>query len=109
MNTKNKAAAGAFLFSIFTALAVGCGAPGTKSPPQPSAQQPADFPQSAVDYFKETDGGIALDEDEVKGRNTWLIWTAGNDGFWDYMSRYSYGNIDLLKILDSRKRGYRFR
>jgi cytochrome c5 len=69
----------------------------------------ADFPQSAADYFKDMDGGIALTPDEVKGRNTWMTWTAGNEAFWDYMANHSFGSFDLLKVLDSRGRGSRFR
>ena len=29
------------------------------------------------------DGGVALTPDEIKGRNMWLVWTGGNDRFWD--------------------------
>ena len=47
--------------------------------------------------------------DEVKGRNTWLMWTGGNEAFWDFMSQHSYGLCDLLKTLDSRKRPTRFK
>jgi hypothetical protein len=68
----------------------------------------ADFPQVAVDVFRAMDGGIQLTEDEVKGRNTWILWTAGNEQFWDRMARESYGIVDLLKTLDSRQRGTRF-
>jgi cytochrome c5 len=68
----------------------------------------ADFPQAADDYFKDMDGGIALTPDEARGRNTWMVWTAGNEAFWDYMANHSFGSFDLLKVLDSRGRGRRF-
>ncbi len=61
----------------------------------------ADFPETAVDIFKDMDGGIALTPDEVKGRNTWMIWTGGNQAFWDYLANNSYGSLDFLKILSS--------
>jgi len=32
------------------------------------------------------DGGISLPPDEIKGCNTWLVWTGGNDRFWDVIS-----------------------
>ena len=67
-----------------------------------------DFPETAVDVFKEMDGGLKLTEDETKGRNTWLLWTAGNPVFWDRMAREGYGVVDLLKTLDSRRRSRRF-
>jgi len=68
----------------------------------------ADFPQTAADVFREMDGGMSLTEDEIKGRNTWILWTAGNQVFWDRMARESYGLVDLLKTLDSRRRPHRF-
>src|SRR5215813_2967097 len=68
----------------------------------------ADLPQTSADVFKEMDGGLALNEDEIKGRNTWILWTAGNQVFWDGLARESYGLVDLLKTLDSRRRPTRF-
>lgn len=68
----------------------------------------ADFPQTDTRDFDAMDGGIVLDKDETKGRNTWLLWTAGNQVFWDYMARNGFGIVDLLKTLDSRHRGSRF-
>lgn len=50
-------------------------------------RKPEDFPELAVDVFKPMDGGIALSEDEVKGRNTWDMWCAGDEQFWNRMSR----------------------
>src|SRR5687767_7625497 len=71
-------------------------------------KKPEDFPEIAADVFKPMDGGIALAPDEIKGRNTWNLWTAGNEQFWDRMSRESFGLMDLLKTIDSRKRAQRF-
>ena len=68
----------------------------------------ADFPQAAEDVFRQMDGGIRLSEDEIKGRNTWILWTAGNQVFWDRIAREGYGIVDLLKTLDSRRRPHRF-
>ena len=65
---------------------------------------PADFPELAVDVFKGMDGGVALTEDEIKGRNTWNLWCAGNQEFWDRVAREELGLFDLLKTLDSRNR-----
>jgi len=68
----------------------------------------ADVPQTDTRVFDAMDGGIALDADETKGRNTWLLWTAGDQVFWDYMARNGFGIVDLLKTLDSRHRATRF-
>src|SRR6186713_3260169 len=69
---------------------------------------PEAFPELATDVFKSLDHGIALTPDEIKGRNTWNLWTGGNEQFWDRMARESFGLMDLLKTIDSRKRAARF-
>lgn len=68
----------------------------------------ADFPQTDSHAFDAMDSGISLDADETKGRNTWLLWTAGDQVFWDYMARGGFGIVDLLKTVDSRHRATRF-
>lgn len=68
----------------------------------------SNFPQAAVNYFASMDDGVALAPDEVRGRNTWLMWTGGDQAFWDYLARRSFGTFDLLKVLDTRKRSERF-
>src|SRR4030095_4089466 len=45
----------------------------------------------------------------VKGRNTWNLWCGGNEQFWDRMAREAYGLTDLLRMVDSRNRGARFK
>jgi hypothetical protein len=80
------------------------------SPPVDNAggRQPQDFPELTADVFKPMDGGVELNADEIKGRNTWILWTGGDEQFWERMSRQSFGLIDLLKMVDSRQRGTRF-
>jgi hypothetical protein len=68
-----------------------------------------DFPELAEDVFKKMDGGIELAPDEVKGRNTWNLWCGGDEQFWERMSREGHGLFDLLKTIDTRKRGTRFK
>jgi hypothetical protein len=57
------------------------------------------------DYFHDMDmnkdGRLRLTADEIKGRNTWIVWTGGNDRFWDLISKSSVGNLDFLKTLSS--------
>ncbi len=59
------------------------------------------FPAADEDYFHDMDGGIQLTADEVKGRNTWIVWTAGNDRMWDFLTKTSVGNLDFLKTISS--------
>src|SRR5215469_14333855 len=61
----------------------------------------ASFPAADEDYFHDMDGGIALTSDEVKGRDMWLLWTGGNDRFWDSLATSSVGIVDLLKTVSS--------
>lgn len=74
------------------------------------------------DYFRDMDYGATKDaqalaatlnlfvpgikpEDAVKavaaGRNNWIVWTAGNDRFWDHLSKESKGTVDFLKVLSN--------
>jgi hypothetical protein len=61
----------------------------------------ASFPAASEDYFHAMDGGLPLTPEQIKGRNTWIIWTGGNDRFWDLISRKSVGTLDFLKTLSS--------
>jgi hypothetical protein len=62
---------------------------------------PASMPAADEDYFHDMDGGLALTREEVMGRNMWLVWTGGNDRFWDTISATSFGTLDFLKTLSS--------
>jgi len=46
-------------------------------------------------------GAASRSSAEARGRNTWIVWTFGNDRFWDYMSNHTFGAFDLLKVLSS--------
>jgi hypothetical protein len=61
----------------------------------------ASFPMATEDYFHDMDGGIALSPDEIRGRNMWLLWSGGNDRFWDGMTTSTFGAFDLLKAVTS--------
>jgi hypothetical protein len=75
-----------------------------------------DLPGSDDDYLRAMDRG--LDENAVhkalpflskeeawksynRGRNNWVVWTAGNDTLWDYLANNAFGAFDLLKIVSS--------
>ncbi|HUA21759.1 MAG TPA: hypothetical protein VMB25_23605 [Bryobacteraceae bacterium] len=61
----------------------------------------ASFPAADEDYFHDMDGGVKLSPEEVKGRNTWIVWTGGNDRFWNGITASSVGALDFLKTLSS--------
>src|SRR5437764_2797894 len=68
---------------------------------------PESFPAADEDYFQKMDqnkdGIIPLTPAEVKGRDTWLVWTGGNDRLWDKLTIASFGALDLLKTISSHK------
>ena len=102
---------------VLTALAsAGCNACGTKThtvgedvapegqvydEARRARRDVASFPAAGEDYFHSMDGGIALSPAEVQGRNTWIVWSGGNDLFWDGISKTSLGTLDFLKTLSS--------
>ncbi len=78
------------------------------------------LPGADEDYFQDMDYGVSKDPQAVaavldpyvpgispedaakavaKGRNNWIVWTAGNDRLWDTLAGESRGNLDLLKVL----------
>lgn len=95
---------------ILPLILAACGQGGGRPGPglDGPAGEPTSFPPAQRDYFRGMDGAAALTPAEIRGRNTWLIWTADNDGFWDYLSTHSFGAFDLLKVIDSRRRPRRF-
>ncbi len=60
----------------------------------------------------DTNGDGVIDEQErnaIRGRNTWLLWGGGNEGFWNWLAQDGFGITDFLVLLDSRDRGKRFK
>jgi hypothetical protein len=96
--------AGSLLLMI-AAAACGGGsqpAPGTVLDEAKAASVGAErLTAAADDYLKDMDGGIALTANEMKGRNTWVVWTGGNDRFWDVIGTTSFGALDFLKTISS--------
>jgi hypothetical protein len=91
---------------IIAALTLaGCGttpAPGTvQDEAQRAGRDAASFIAADEDYFHDMDSGVPLQPLEVQGRNTWLVWTGGNDRMWDRLARDSVGALDFLKTLSS--------
>ena len=87
-------------------LLLGCGGPHSGEVADEASRatrSAASFPPADEDYFHEIDdgGGRPLSREEVIGRNMWLVWTGGNDRFWDQIIKYTFGSFDLLKTLSS--------
>ena len=95
-------AAGVWLFALWRSPRIG------------HVKDEAQLAGLTADYFKAADdrdylhdmdrgpnGPPDLSLDEVKGRNTWVMWTAGDDRLWDKLSVSSAGALDFLKTLSS--------
>jgi len=93
------------LLLVCVLFLLGCGAEQPALDEASRAGRTAEsFTAAAEDYFREMDGGGALDRAEVQGRNTWIVWTGGNDRFWDTITVSSFGVFDLLKTVSSHPR-----
>jgi hypothetical protein len=68
---------------------------------QKAGRTEASLAQASEEFFHDMDNGVALTPDEVKGRNMWIVWTGGNDRFWDKVIKNSMATFDLLKIVTS--------
>jgi hypothetical protein len=99
----------AALAAAFCSFLAACG-PGKPLPDEAklAGKTVKDFPPAKVDVFAGMDAGVELTPEEIEGRNTWMLWTGGNERFWNLMSQEGYGLIDFLKLIDSRQRGDRF-
>jgi hypothetical protein len=59
------------------------------------------------DYFHDMDDNLvngkrpSFTQQEIEGRNMWLVWTGGNDRLWDRLTIDSLGTLDLLKTISS--------
>jgi hypothetical protein len=63
-----------------------------------------------LNFDENGDGKIDDHErDGIRGRNTWLLWGGGNETFWDWLQTKGYGLTDFLILMDSRRRGSRFK
>src|SRR3979490_2005673 len=56
---------------------------------QSAGRDVASLPAADEDYFHDMDGGITLSADEIKGRNTWIVWTGGNHRLWGGMNAHT--------------------
>ena len=97
--------------ALLSLLVAGCNRKTPEDEARLAGLSPDDFPQITADIFKPMDGGIALAPNEIMGRNTWNLWSGGNQHFWNHVAQDSFGLMDLLKMLDNRKyaRGERFK
>jgi len=102
---KKKPGAGIYYCLLTAVIFAACGrapAPGSVKDEALTVGRTADsFPAADENYFKDMDGAVELTANEIKGRNNWIVWTGGNDRFWDYLVNRSFGAVDFLKIISS--------
>ena len=62
-----------------------------------------------LNFDSDGDGLISdTERDAIRGRNTWILWGAGNEAFWGWFTENGFGLSDSMIMLDSRKRESRF-
>ncbi len=77
-----------------------------------AGREASSFTAADEDYFHDMDGGVdlvALAKKDfpndpnilVRGRNTWVVWSGGNDRLWDTLIYKSAGALDFLKLISS--------
>ena len=52
-------------------------------------------------YLDRMDNGELNTPEQKRGRITWMIWTGGNDRFWNTITSNTFGTFDLLKTISS--------
>ena len=97
-------AARALFVSAFLLVVTACH-PKQKDAATKSGVPQSRFVQADEDYFRAMDNGVNLSRAEIQGRNMWLVWSGGNDRFWDYMTKPTLGGFDLLKIVAPDPKG----
>jgi hypothetical protein len=89
------------ILALGAGLLTVCGCSGGPTEPVPdeamvAGKTAADFPAADEDYFADMDYGYRRDSNpdaklninEVRGRNTWMVGTFGNDRFWDFSEQH---------------------
>ena len=109
---------GRIVLAFLALAAAGCGSdqpdPGTvRDEAMRAGLPPSHFVRATPDFFREMDYNLvrgsrpSFSQDEIEGRNMWMVWTGGNDRLWDRLTRDSLGSFDLLKTISShRQLGY---
>ena len=111
MSPRGMSACAAVLLA--TAFIISCSAnqpkPGTVlDEAKRAGLAPEQLVRPTDDYFKEMDFNLVdgrphrpLNQEEIEGRNMWIVWTGGNDTLWDRLTIDSIGTFDLLKTISS--------
>ena len=92
-------------------ILAGCSRPppagGVLDEARQAGRSGASFAHASEDYFHDMDGAPVLTPQEIAGRNMWLVWSGGNDRFWNGLTDSTFGAFDLLKIISSHpSQGY---
>ena len=103
---------------VCAAVALAMGVAACRGPHQPrpgtvldeamrAGVAPKDLVRPTDDYFRDMDFNVVdgrrptFTQEQVEGRNMWIVWTGGNDRLWDRLTVDSLGTFDLLKTISS--------
>lgn len=70
---------------------------------------PRDSSGQQRSIFKDGSSISPMAQEAIRGQNAWMLWSGGNEAFWGWLQENNYGITDFLVVLDSRKRGDRFK
>lgn len=105
MSNWRRIAALAIALVVLAGLVTACSGDRSHTQAQDEAKQAgrsvASFPMADDDYFRDMDPGVEMSREAIIGRNMWMVWSGGNDRFWDEFSRLTLGGFDLLKIIST--------
>ena len=74
---------------------------GLLAPPNAERQHSDEVIEIAQILDKDNPDYEGVRQAAVRGQNMWLVWSGGNDRFWNEFPNFSYGIFDLLKIVSS--------
>ena len=60
-------------------------------------------PFREMDYNLVDGSRPTFNQEQIEGRNMWIVWTGGNDRLWDVLTVSSLGTFDLLKTISSHR------
>lgn len=67
---------------------------------KPAAGKP--YPKEIMEVAEMTNlAPEAVRQAAIRGQNTWLVWTGGNDRFWNWAAAGTIGSFDLLKTIST--------
>ncbi|WP_347267771.1 hypothetical protein [Paracoccus sp. (in: a-proteobacteria)] len=76
---------------------------GLLLPPAAGQSYPPEIREVAAQLGQDPE---AVRQAAIRGQNAWIVWTGGNDRFWNFAAGNTVGSFDLLKTVSSHPSQY---